>query len=239
MPKARLTTPSIDRLRPPPSGQVEYYDTALPAFGIRISYSGTRAWFVMGRVGGKLTRFTLGRYPDLSLAEARAAARLTVQHARAGQDPRLIEAEEQRRKQRERNATFELTSILFLKRHVEPRLRPNTAREYRRILQGHDTKEWRARPMVSIGRDDVVDLVSRMEERGSPAAADRALAYLSKFFSWCEHQGILAANPAARVSATSPARPRERVLSIVEIECIWRALQAFPGIFGTVFRISC
>ena len=81
MPKLRLTAAAIDRFQPPTSGQVEYYDTHLPAFGMRVSYSGAKAWFVMTRIDGKLTRITLGRYPALSLAEARDKARLATEHA--------------------------------------------------------------------------------------------------------------------------------------------------------------
>ena len=237
MPKLRLTTPAVERLRPPPAGQVEFYDTTLPAFGLRISYSGTKSWFVMARIHGKLSQFTLGRYPDLCLADARSAARVTLQNAKGGRDPRLIEAEERRRKERERRDTFQATATLFIDRYVEPRLRSNTAREYRRILQGDDTRDWHDRPMVSLSRDDVAEIVVRIEKRGSSAAADRALAYLSKFFNWCEEQGIIAVNPAARVRASSRSRPRDRVLSIGELECVWDALQVFPGLFGPFFQI--
>ena len=90
----------------------------------------------MTRVDGKLTRVTLGRYPALSLADARDKARLAVEHARAGGDPRKIEAEERRRKEKERHTTFERVAALFMTSYVERELRPNTAREYRRILQG-------------------------------------------------------------------------------------------------------
>jgi site-specific recombinase XerD len=38
-----------------------------------------------------------------------------------------------------------------------------------------------------------------MEERGSPVAANRTLAYLSKFFNWCLEQDLVTANPTARV----------------------------------------
>src|SRR5215211_5119321 len=75
MPKLRLTATAVERFQPPKSGQVEYYDTRLPAFGVRVSYSGTKAWFVMTRVDGKLTRVTLGRHPALSLVQARDKAR--------------------------------------------------------------------------------------------------------------------------------------------------------------------
>src|SRR5215217_5969920 len=98
MPKLRLTATAVERFQAPKTGQVEYYDTHLPAFGLRVSYSGAKAWFVMTRVDGKLTRVTLGRHPALSFAGARDKARHAIEHARAGGDPRRLEAEARRRK---------------------------------------------------------------------------------------------------------------------------------------------
>src|SRR5215213_6070357 len=119
MPKLRLTATAVERFQPPPSGQFEYYDTHLPAFGLRVSYSGAKAWFVMTRVDGKLTRVTLGRHPVLSLAEARDKARVAVEHARAGGDPRQLEAEQRRQKEKERLTTFEKVADLFITSYVE------------------------------------------------------------------------------------------------------------------------
>src|SRR3954470_18089837 len=112
MPKARLTTLAVDRCKPPAIGQIEYFDTHLPAFGLRVSYSGTKAWIVMTRVNGKLTRITLGRHPGMSLTEARERARSVVQNAKAGRDPRLLEAEERRRKDQDCRTTFESVADL-------------------------------------------------------------------------------------------------------------------------------
>src|SRR5215217_1867973 len=100
MPKLRLTSTAVERFQPPKAGQVEYYDTHLRAFGLRVSYSGTKAWFVMTRVDGKLTRVTLGRHPAVSLAQARDKARLVMEHTRSGNDPRRMEAEQRRRREK-------------------------------------------------------------------------------------------------------------------------------------------
>src|SRR3954465_10785262 len=100
MPKIRLTSAAVDRFPPPPSGQMEYYDSHLPAFGLRVSYSGAKAWFVMTRADRKLTRLTRGGHPALSLRGARDKARTIIDHARAGGDPRHLEAEERRRKEK-------------------------------------------------------------------------------------------------------------------------------------------
>jgi integrase len=237
MPKVRLTAAAVDRVKAPVAGQVEYFDTHLPAFGLRVSYSGTKAWFVTTRVDRKLARITLGRHPAMSLAEAREKARVVVEQAKNGTDPRQFAAEERRRKEEERQTTFGGVAALFMERYVERELRPNTAREYRRILLGPDTEQWRTRPVTSIAKRDIVDLLHGMEERGSPAAANRALAYLSKFFNWCLEQDLITANPAARVRALSSAKSRERVLTIEELTWIWRALDGFPGVFAPLFKI--
>src|SRR5215204_7726193 len=170
MPKARLTSAAADRFAIPSTGQVEYYDTLLPAFGVRVSYSGTKAWFVMGRVDRKLTRFTLGRYPATSLAEARERAREIISHVKAGRDPRQLKRDERRLLEKERLATFDAVGAEFIALHVERHLRANTAREYRRVLKGSDTHSWGARSITSITKQDVAEVLRGIHERGSPAA---------------------------------------------------------------------
>ena len=49
----------------------DYFDAAQRGLGIRIAPSGLKTWFVMRRVNTRMTRKTLGRYPELSLSEAR------------------------------------------------------------------------------------------------------------------------------------------------------------------------
>ena len=159
MPTTNLTAASVHRLKPPSSGQVEYYDRRLPSFGLRLSYHGTKSWFVMTRLDGKLIRVTLGRHPALSLADAREEARRTTALAAAGKDPRLIRSLAKQRRQEERRNTFASCADEFLERHVERRLRPSTQREYRRILNGSDTHAWRDRPISQIGKRDVLDVM--------------------------------------------------------------------------------
>jgi hypothetical protein len=76
LPTAKLTQVAVERLRPPATGRIEYFDTQLPAFGLRISATGRKSWIVMYRVGGKLVRETLGtvsRIPKVD--KAREVAR--------------------------------------------------------------------------------------------------------------------------------------------------------------------
>jgi len=38
----KFTTRFIDSIKPPKEGRVEYWDTAIPGFGLRVSQSGRR-----------------------------------------------------------------------------------------------------------------------------------------------------------------------------------------------------
>lgn len=70
-----LTSVIVDTLASPAKGQVDYWDGALPGFGIRVSQGGTKSWVVMLRREKRKVRVTLGTYPHLSLDAARAKAR--------------------------------------------------------------------------------------------------------------------------------------------------------------------
>ena len=77
-----LSPAIVETLASPAKGQIDYWDGALPGFGIRLSQGGTKSWVVMLRREKRKVRVTLGTYPQLSLEAARVKAReLLVQQA--------------------------------------------------------------------------------------------------------------------------------------------------------------
>src|SRR5262249_16437191 len=163
MPTITLTAAAVERLKTPRAGQVEYYDRRLPSFGLRLSYQGSKSWFVMTRLDGKLIRVTLGRFPSLSLAGAREEARRVVNLAGAGKDPRLIKSEGKEKGREDRRNSFSVCADEFLQKYAERQLRPSTQREYRRILTGEDTRPWRDRPVSEISKRDVLDVIENID----------------------------------------------------------------------------
>src|SRR5215469_6968646 len=79
MAKLKMTARSVEAIRAPTSGQVDYWDADNPGFGLRVSAGGRKAWVVMYRHSNVKRRLTLGTYPALSLAEARQKAS-SIQH---------------------------------------------------------------------------------------------------------------------------------------------------------------
>src|SRR5271156_3953050 len=70
MPRLHLTDMAVRALKAPASGQVDYWDAATRGFGLRVSQAGTKTF--VAKVNNR--RVTIGRYPDVSLADARRKA---------------------------------------------------------------------------------------------------------------------------------------------------------------------
>jgi hypothetical protein len=49
MPTTKLTELAVTKMRPPKAGRIEYFDTLLPSFGLRITPAGAKSWVVMTR----------------------------------------------------------------------------------------------------------------------------------------------------------------------------------------------
>jgi hypothetical protein len=85
----RLTDISVRNLPVPLSGQKVHYDETLPNFGCRLSQGGTRTFIV--RLGTDRQLITIGRYPIISLSDARAEAkRLLAEQTLGKHRPRIM-----------------------------------------------------------------------------------------------------------------------------------------------------
>ena len=82
--RKNITAKLIDSLQPRHDRRYEVRDVGMPGFGVRISVTGSKTFFVMGRVGERQTRHTIGTYPILSLADAREVARSVLREVQLG-----------------------------------------------------------------------------------------------------------------------------------------------------------
>ena len=93
LPKRYLCHPAPSPLplssgsEPPKAGQVDYFDKGYPGLVLRVSYGGARTWVYLHRLHGKLRRHTLGRWPAMTLAEAREAWRDASKLVSRGEGP--------------------------------------------------------------------------------------------------------------------------------------------------------
>lgn len=237
LPTVKLTQVAVDRLNPPATGRIEYFDTQLPAFGLRISSTGRKSWIVMYRVGGKLVRETLGplaRIPKVD--KARELARESMRQAGTGANP----AEQKRAAKTaapEDPDTFAAVADLFLERYAKRHTRPQTYAETKRVIERELKPVWGRKRIHDIGRKDVIALLDSIVDRGSPVMANRALAHTRRLFNWARERAIVENNPAERLSKPTPEMQRDRTLSDYEIRLFWRACGELGWPFGPLFKL--
>jgi Arm DNA-binding domain len=82
--RRKLSPKLIEHLKSPGPKRLDVWDTVLQCFGLRISPTGRKAWFVIVRLDGRQKRITIGTYPAVSLAEARTEARKIIRDAQLG-----------------------------------------------------------------------------------------------------------------------------------------------------------
>lgn len=213
MPRIALTARTVAALKAD-QGQVDYWDKSLAGFGLRVSPT-KKVWTIFYRQKGRVRRHTLGRYPDLSLADARVVARKALHRTALGADPGA-------EKQTERGTygdTVKALVDLYERKAKQKRSWP----EERRILQNIVLPAWEHRLVKDIRRRDVRELVEAKAEK-APVMANRLLSRISRLFNFAMDHEWIDANPAARLTKPGAEHSRDRVLTRDEVRELWPAL---------------
>src|SRR6187200_944464 len=182
VPRKALTAASIDRIKPPVSGQVELFDKGYPGLALRVSYGGGKSFVFFYRVGGKLRRMTLGTYPALSLSDAHEAWRKARADLAAGWDPSLV------RQRQVAGSDFESVVLDWLKKD---QAKNRSARGVERIVRRELLPVWGHRDITGIGRRDILDLIDGIVDRDAVAMAHRVQTHIHRLFRWSVGRGII------------------------------------------------
>jgi integrase len=201
----------------------DYYDATQHGLGIRVSPSGRKTWFVMCRVSGRQTRFTIGRYPEIGLAAVRQEAARLLEDLASGKRPK-----------RTPTATFASVMVDWLARDQS---RKRSADEKLRALTRDVLPRFGTLPIGAITRSDVRLLLDSIVDRGAVIHANRVLAYLRRLFNWAVEREIVETSPAEMIKPPTSERSRDRTLTHNELIRVWVALADIPEPFGPFFRM--
>ena len=221
-PKQRLTDAIVKRLAPPAKGYAVTRDTEARGFAVRVTANGVRS-FVLDYYtrGGRDRCFTIGQFPDWAVTAARAEAKRLRQEIDRGFDPLAEIAAE-----RAAPTVWELCDR-FEQEHL-PRKRPRTAEDYRRMLAIHVRPHFGPHAKVQdVAFADVDALHRKITKSGSPYAANRCVAIVSKMFSLAVRWGYRETNPAKGIERNIEYG-RRRYLSGDELGRLVTALAAHP-----------
>jgi integrase len=217
--KAVLTDTLVRSLRPASEGKrVEVTDLRCVGLSLRVTSAGVKsfAFRFRDRRSGEAVRATLGRYPHLTLAQARVGADQLRRRVLAGDNPL-----KDRKREREEASTRTFWALAERFMVEYSRRRKRSADGDQRILNLHVLPLWSQRRFGEITRADVIALVEGIISQGKHALANRTHALISTIFTFGMDAGLVSANPCARLRKRGTERPRDRLLTDDEIRLLW------------------
>lgn len=190
MPRLHLTDLTIRNLKADPSRQVDYFDG--DGFHLRVSARGTKTFLYKG--GNR--RHKLGRYPDVSLQEARKAA----QKLAATTNPNSTT-----------KPTVELPEALdtYYSTHCAS-LRTGTVKQTKRLLK--------KLPRLDLTTQDIYRLIDGIE---GPSEKLHTFAAWKGFYIWAARRQYLDRSPMEGMKPPAQNAARDRLLTDAEIKLIW------------------
>ena len=220
----------------PQAKRIEIWDNKIPGFGLRVAPTGLKVFFLCYRHKGKSRRLSLGRYPFVTLSDARAKASEAIKLIDNGTDPAASETETQEAATAD-SYTFTKAVEAFVRLHCQRYNRPVTARDTERILRKRFVAPWANRDIRQIGRTDIFKILDETVEQGLPSAANHALSAIRKFFNWCVQRGMLETSPCLGIAKPANNNSRERVLDADELAAIWKGADLVGYPFGPIVKL--
>ncbi len=225
--KFNFTKSEIDALPIPETGKRDtYHDTKTKGLQLRVTHTGIKTFSVFKRAKrGNPERITLGRYPEMTIDQARRKTMEICLAISEGSNP----AEAKRLSNAE--MLFDDLFNEYMDRYSK--ISKKTWKNDISLYNYHISSVLARKKISSITRSDLAYLHSAITKKGSVINANRVLALISSVYSWAIASGIYnSSNPVIGIRRNKE-KSRDRFLLGDELPRFFKALAESPN---TIFR---
>lgn len=204
------------------------YDLREPngnGFALRVFPSGEKSWVFIYTFQGRKRRMTLGKYPTMTLKKAKSEHRKALEMLQNDKKDPAFEKQKEKAEARDSSSVEGLIEE-YLEKHAKPNKR--SWEEDQRMLYKDIRPTWGKRKAKDITRRDVIQILDKIKERGSPIIANRTLACVRRMFNFAIKRALLDASPCIMIEAPAKENRRDRYLSTEEIKIFWYGLDNAP-----------
>lgn len=226
--RREITDTWLRGLTPPTVGRLEIWDARVIGLVLRLTPNAVASWSVRAMTStGKKTRFSLGRWPAIGLAEARRRGLRALADIAGGADPVAAKrASRAARAVRRRLPTVAAPLTEWQDMRVR-QWSDRYARGVARLCRREIVPRLGARALAETSRSDWVSLVTA-KRRDAPGVANTLYRVISAFLAHAESHGWITSSPLPRKGMaliSPPVAARERVLSDHELLAVWLATE--------------
>lgn len=182
-----------------------------------ITTTGVKSWWYRYSLNGKQERLVLGRYPDLSLKDARQLRDESALLVTKGISPK--------------KSKNKVTSVLFSdysEQYLKEVILKDRKNPYNMVLcLNNDIYPLIGNmPLDQIGIEDVRRVIWRKKEQGYDASANQVRGLLKRMFDYGMTLGLVPFNPVLAIPSRHvyKAKPRDRYLTTNEIRTYYTTL---------------
>ena len=207
MPELHLTELGVKALKGS-DRSVSYWDDVTPGFFLRVGKH-TKTWCVMR--GRSRERLTIGRFPDMSLSDARAEAKRLLSAEPEGRSVPII---------------FKKAREEFLEEHYRGKA-PRTKYNTERLLVRH-FKAIEHEKLAEIEDTDLKRCLDRL--KATPSEQLHAYRAVRCFLRWCVRppRRYIKHSPMEGYLPPGTDRKGTRILSDDELAAVWKAAEGYP-----------
>ena len=184
---------------------------------IEVKESGVKSWHYRYSLAGKQERLVIGRYPDLSLKDARQIRDESASLVAKGISPKQDKAKPK--------------GILFKdygERYLKEVIKKDRKDPYNMVLcLSNDIYPMIGHiPLDQVSIEDIRRTIWRKKEQGYDAAANQVRGLLKRMFDYAMTLGLVPYNPVLAIPSrhVHKAKPRDRYLSTNEIRTYYTTL---------------
>jgi integrase len=175
---------------------------------LQVNPSGGKHWRYRYQFDGKEQMLSLGKYPVISLKEARQKVIDTKKLLDEGKNPSREKKAEKLRNTVKGENTFEAIARRWLEMKSQ-KLNPKYAKQTLARMEQHVFPKIGALPIDDITIPDVVTVVEAMGEHGIIETAKRMKQTIGQVFRYAAQRGLCQHNPAADLRDVLPS-PEEK-----------------------------
>ena len=204
--------------------------------------SGAKLWQLRYRFDGKEKTFSIGKYPLVSLADARKKAFQARQSIHDGIDPlaekqavTAASKEQAEQIQQDIRSAFEIIAREWFEKFSKSNdWEENHASKIMGRLE-KDIFPWMGkRPIKEITPAELLAVVRRIEARGALETAHRALSECGRVFRYAVASGLAERDPSSDLKgALPPYRKNNHFAAITDIKSVGNLLRDIHGYSGT------
>ncbi|MBF0401470.1 MAG: tyrosine-type recombinase/integrase [Magnetococcales bacterium] len=202
---------------------------------IQVETTGSRLWKISYRFDGKQKTISLGKYPHVSLKDARAKREEIKTMLAAGIDPSA-------QRQAEKESTSGANSMEAIAREWFAKFSPSWAKSHAdTIIQRLERDVFPplgTRPISDIKAPELLTVLRRIEERGALITAHRIKQVCGQVFRYAIATGRAERDPSADLRGALPPARGSHHASITDPAKIGELMLAIDGYKGS-FVVRC